>query len=175
MTSTVWQFVHIVRQCHTLHFLPVPFARLNSPLARSAPHILRTTGLMADSISFVYAFRHVRELYFTFSVICQHANCSHINKTHTIWKGFGGKMQGTRPCSWWKSRTTAGSTGIQGTGPEVGACGTELWIWCRLYAPRLTFPVAAFNKVTNGSPALCTIRYCPSSNLENQMKSQRAC
>lgn len=84
-------------------------------------------------------------------------------------------MQGTRPCFLWKGRHTAGSTGIQGTRLEAGGFGTELWTCCRLYAPRLTFPLAAFNKVTNGSPALCAIRYCPSSNLQNQMKSVRVC
>lgn len=90
-------------------------------------------------------------------------------------KGFNGKVQGTRPCFWWKGRTTAGSTGIQGTRLGVGGCGTELWTCCRLYAPRLTFPLVAFNKVTNGSPALCAIRYRPSSNLHNHMKSLRVC
>lgn len=95
-------------------------------------------------------------------------------KAHT-WSGRMGKVHGTRPCALWKGRTTAGSTGIQGTRPEAGGCGTEPWCCCRSYAPRFTLPVAAFNKVTNGSPALCAIRYCPLSNLENQMKSTRVC
>lgn len=90
-------------------------------------------------------------------------------KAHT-WNGKMGKVHGTRPCALWKGRTTAGSTGIQGTRPEAGGCGTEPWCCCRSYAPRFTLPVATFNKVTNGSPALCAIRYCPLSNLENQIR-----
>lgn len=78
--------------------------------------------------------------------------------------GVGGKVQGTRTCCWWKGKTTAGSTGIQGTKPKAGGCGTELWTWCRSYPPRFPFPCAALRMVTNGSPDLCAIRYRPSSN-----------
>lgn len=67
------------------------------------------------------------------------------------------------------------STGIQGTWLEAGGRGTELCTWCRLHVPRLAFPVAAFNKVTNGSPALCTIRYCPSSNLTPNEATEGVC
>ena len=109
------------------------------------------------------------------AIMLFHSYYGDVNQVHTFMKGVGGKVQGTRPCFWWKGRTTAGSTGIQGTRPGAGSFGTELWTCCRLYAPRLTFPLAAFNKVTNGSPALCAIRYCPSSNLQNEMKSLRVC
>lgn len=98
-----------------------------------------------------------------------------INILQLFTMGFGGKVQGTRPCFWWKGRTTAGSTGIQGTRLEVGGLGTELWICWRLYAPRVTFPLASLYKVTNGSPALCAIRYRPCSNLQNQIKPSRVC
>lgn len=93
----------------------------------------------------------------------------------TFTMGVGGKVQGTLPCCWWKGRTTAGSTGIQGTKPKAGGCGTELWAWCRSYPPRFPFPCAALRMVTNGSPDLCAIRYRPSSNLQKQTKSLRLC
>lgn len=114
---------------------------------------------------FVYMWKGVYAVHPQQWHTCSNRDKHRDTQTHT----FGGKVQGTRQCAWWNGRTTRGSRGIHGTRPEAGGCGTEPWSCWRLYAPRLTFPGAAsFNKVTKGSPALCAIRYRPSSNLQKE-------